>query len=466
MSDRVYAIVDIETTGGSSGNRVTEIAIIKTNGFEIIDTFETLVDPDAFIPHSISLLTGITNEMVESAPLFEHVADDIMAFLDGCIFVAHNVSFDYSIIKNHFDDLRIPFQFKKLCTVRLARGIIKGLPSYSLGKLCKQLSISNDNRHRAMGDAKATIELFHLLQQRDENNFIDYSLNQLNKEASLPPNLSREEYLTLPSTAGVYYLLGEKMEVLYVGKAKNIRQRVTTHFTEKTRKKSELLRKIHHVSFEETGNEFVAFLMESAEIKKHYPPYNKAQKSKHQAYYVSFYSGQDEIYRVEVFNKKYGGNHLQSFTSMTMARDYLYLLVNEHGLCPKVTGLERTKGSCYLGANCELCSGKLSKKEYNAKVKAIGEDENRKSMLIFGQGREEQESAVVYIKEGEYQGFGFVYSDQDPSLDQIINEITPYRQNSDTKRIIRQFLNSGLTRQYKIVELTEQELDKHASMNG
>lgn len=455
MSDRIYAIVDIETTGGSSGNRVTEIAICKTNGKVVLDTYESLIDPDAFIPHSITLLTGITNEMVESAPKFEDVADEIMDFLDGCIFVAHNVSFDYSIVKNHFDDLRVPFHFKKLCTVRLARGIIKGLPSYSLGKLCKQLGIENDNRHRAMGDAKATTELFHLLHQKDQDDFIDYSLNQLNKEASLPPNLKKEEYITLPSTTGVYYLMGERMEILYIGKAKNIKQRVTTHFTEKTRKKSELLRRIHHVSYEETGNELVAFLMESSEIKKHYPPYNKAQKSKQQAYYVSYYRGQDDIYRVDIFNKKYGGSHLQSFTSMTMARDYLYLLVNDHGLCPKVTGLERTKGNCYLGEKCALCSGQITAEEYNAKVSSVGNEENDLSLLIFGDGREEEERSAVYIKEGEYQGFGFFHNDQNLAIEQVVEEIIPQKNNSDTKRILRQFLNGGLTKQYKIVKLSE-----------
>lgn len=456
MSERIYAIVDIETTGGSSGNRMTEIAICKTNGYEILDTFESLIDPDAFIPHSISLLTGITNEMVETAPTFENLADDILNFLDGCVFVAHNVSFDYSIIKNHFDDLRMPFQFKKLCTVRLARGIIKGLPSYSLGKLCKQVGIENDNRHRAMGDAKATTELFHLLVEKDNDNFIEYSLNQLNKEASLPPNLNKEEYDALPSTTGVYYLLGERMEILYVGKAKHIKQRVTTHFTEKTRKKSELLRKIHHVAFEETGNELVAYLLESEEIKKHYPPYNKAQKSKHHAYYVSYYRGQDDIYRIDIFNKPYGGAHLQSFTSMTMARDYLYFLVSDHGLCPKYTGLEKTRSSCYLGDNCAICSGSLSAEEYNQRVVGVKSNEHEQSLLILGYGREEKERTAVYVKEGEYQGFAFYHDDQNLMVEEIIQEIKPYKNNSDTKRIIKQFLNSGFTKQYKILELSEE----------
>ena len=453
MSELVYSIVDIETTGGSGGNRITEIAICKTNGKDIIDRYEQLIDPDAFIPHSITLLTGISNEMVANAPSFENVAEEIYDFLDGTIFVAHNVSFDYSIIKNHFDDLNISFNMKKLCTVRLARGIIKGLASYSLGKLCQNLGIVNYKRHRAMGDAEATATLFHLLIEKDKDNFIEYSLNQLNKEASLPPNLPKEEYEKLPETTGVYYLLGAQMEILYVGKAKNIKQRITSHFTEKTRQKSELLRRIHHLGFEETGNELVAYLLESSEIKKHYPFYNKAQKSKHSAYYVSYYKGQDEIFRVDIFNKKYGGISLSSFTSLTMARDYLYQLVDEHGLCPKYTGLEKTKANCYRGEDCEICSGRLSVEDYNEKVKTIGRIEDKKDLLILGRGRESNEQAAVFVKEGEYRGFTYFNTESMANINDVVKEIQPFSSNSDTKRIIRQFLEGGVTKQYKVVEL-------------
>lgn len=452
MLGQVYSIVDIETTGGSGGNRITEIAICKTNGIEIIDTYEQLIDPDTFIPHSITLLTGITNEMVASAPNFENVAPAIYDFLEGTIFVAHNVSFDYSIVKNHFDDMGISFNMKKLCTVRLSRQIFKGFASYSLGKLCAKLGIENENRHRAMGDARATTTLFHMLLKHDIEDFVAFSLNQLNKEASLPPNLPKEEFESLPQTTGVYYLLGEKMEILYVGKAKNIKQRITNHFTEKTRQKSELLRKIHHLGYEETGNELVAYLFESAEIKKHYPPYNRAQKSKSHGYFVSYYKGQDDILRVDVFNKKYNGAGIKSFTSLTLARDYLYALVDQHGLCPKYTGLERTKGSCYKGEECPICSGQLSAEEYNERVKALSEYDDKSNLIIVGSGRAEEEQAAVLVKDGEYKGFGYFPSHIAQELNALMSDITPFQHNSDTQRIIRQFLEGGMSSQYKIIE--------------
>ena len=153
-----------------------------------------------------------------------------------------------------------------------------------------------------MGDAKATTELFHLLFKKDYD-FITHSLNQLSRESILPPNLPKSEFESMPNSVGVYYLLGEKMEILYVGKAKDMKKRIVTHFTETTRKKSELLRKIHHVSYVETGNELIALLLESDEIKKHYPPYNKLQKQKSNDYCICHYEGQDGIVRVDIFLK-------------------------------------------------------------------------------------------------------------------------------------------------------------------
>jgi DNA polymerase-3 subunit epsilon len=452
----IYAIVDIETTGGSHGNRITEIAVVKTDGSTILGEYETLVNPEIFIPKSISLLTGITNPMVEDAPRFGEIADELYEQLKDCVFVAHNVSFDYSIIKNHYEDIGKSLNFKKLCTVRLAKGIIPGHASYSLGKLCNALGIKNHSRHRAMGDAKVTAKLFNLLYKTDTNQFISYSLNQLNKEATIPPNLEKSEYDNLPSNPGVYYLMGENMDVLYVGKAKNIKQRITQHFTEKSRAKSELLRKIHHISYQETGNELIALLLESDEIKKHYPPYNKAQKNKSQNYHVCYYQGQDEILRVDVFLKKFATNSIHSFSSMVMAKDFLYQLVEKWSLCPKYTGLERTKNQCYLGSQCQICNERISKEEYNNLVlEATAMNQTTESLLILGNGRTQTEKSVVFLKEGDYHGFGFIDEEYAHSIDDVLASIKPFKNTNDITRILRGFLNQPIPKQYQIIELSE-----------
>ncbi len=392
--------------------------------------------------------------MVESAPRFEQIAEEFQSFLADSIFIAHNVSFDYGIIKNHFEDINFRFNMKKLCTVRLSKGIIPGHASYSLGKICNDLGIKNHSRHRAMGDAMATTELFSLVLKKDENDFVSYSLNQLNKEATLPPNLEKEEYEKLPKTAGVYYLLGEHLEILYVGKAKNIKQRITTHFTEKSRKKSELLRKIFHVSFTETGNELVALLLESDEIKKHFPPYNKAQKFKHQNYHVCHYEGQDGIIRVDVFLKKYANNSINSFSSMVMAKDYLYQLVENSSLCPKYTGLERTKNKCYLGDACSLCSEQETLEEYNARVIKVSKDtEPKTDLVILGNGRTKEEKSVVLLLAGEYKGFGFIDSEFTHSFEEMSQAIEPYGNNNDIKRILNGFLNNPKAKQYDVLQI-------------
>ena len=445
----VFSIVDIETTGGSHGNRITEIAAVKTDGKSILESYETLINPHIFIPKSITLLTGITNKMVSDAPDFEEVSRDFMNFLDGSIFVAHNVSFDYSIIKNHFEDLSIPFNSKKLCTVRLSRSILPNHPSYSLGKLCRELGIKNHKRHRAMGDAQATTELFHLLFKKDYD-FIVHSLNQLSRESILPPNLPKSEFESMPNSVGVYYLLGEKMEILYVGKAKDMKKRIVTHFTETTRKKSELLRKIHHVSYVETGNELIALLLESDEIKKHYPPYNKLQKQKSNDYCICHYEGQDGIVRVDIFLKKYERNTVKQFSSMTMAKDYLYMLVEKNKLCPKYTGLERTKERCYLGTNCELCSGNISVEEYNQQVMKSWESKGLNKWII-GPGRTIEEKGVVALKDGEYYGFGFVTTDQQINEEDLNSCIVRYKTNSDIRRIIDGFLSMPIPRVFQLI---------------
>lgn len=451
----IYTVVDIETTGGSHGNRITEIAAVRTDGKNVLDSYETLINPGVFIPKSITLLTGITNDMVSSAPTFDDIAIELDEFLGDSIFIAHNVSFDYGIIKNHFEDLGMSFNRKKLCTVRLSRGIIPGHPSYSLGKICKTLGIENKSRHRAMGDTMATVQLFSHLMNEDKEDFIFYSLNQLNREATLPPNLAREEFENLPNTAGVYYLLGEKMNVLYVGKAKDIKKRIVTHFTESSIKKAELLRKIHHVSFQETGNELVALLLESDEIKKHFPPYNKAQKYKSNNFHVCHYEGRDGVLRVDVFMQKYAENSIKSFTSMVMAKDYLYQLVEKSNLCPKYTGLERTKGPCYLGAKCTYCSGDETLDEYNQRVVEAAENEDKKpSLFIVGKGRNREEKSVVSIVKGEYLGFGFVGSELNLSQEDLADCITPYKNNNDVKRILNAFLTPPIPKIYQVITIT------------
>lgn len=174
----MYAIVDIETTGGGGAARITEIAVFRHDGTRIIDFFHSLINPETYIPPFITRLTGIDNEMVKDAPTFYEVQDAVRAMTRDAWFVAHNAKFDYGFIKKEFGALDEYFQRDLLCTVQLSRKIFPGLKSYSLGNLCESLEIMIENRHRAHGDAEATVRLFEMLLSNDRQNLIPINLYQ------------------------------------------------------------------------------------------------------------------------------------------------------------------------------------------------------------------------------------------------------------------------------------------------
>ena len=269
-----YSIVDIETTGG---DKITEISILIFDGEKVVDEFTSLVNPECSIPKYITSLTGIDDRMVRPAPKFYEIAKKILEITENTIFVAHSVNFDYNILQKEFKSLGARFQRKKLCTVRLSRKILPGLPSYSLGKLCTSLSIPLSNRHRAKGDADATVLLFGLLLARDTSDVIGSSLHPRSREATLPPLLPKDVIDNLPEREGVYYFRNSDNEVLYIGKAINIKKRVLSHFYDKSKREINLCLATVNITYTETGSELLALLLESAEIKKQFPKFNRAQ---------------------------------------------------------------------------------------------------------------------------------------------------------------------------------------------
>ncbi len=274
----MYSIVDIETTGGSPQyEKITEIAIYIHDGEKITDQFSTLINPEKNIPYYITGLTGISNEMVEGSPKFYEVAKKIIELTENKIFVAHNVNFDYNFVRSEFNSLGFNFKRELLCTVKLSRKLIPGKKSYSLGNLCDDLGIHINDRHRASGDALATVKLFELLLDINRQKGIN-GINQ-NDYGVLHPNLDKSKILILPEETGVYYLYNDKQDVIYIGKSNNIKSRITTHLGPSKNKTSQKMRKeIADFSFEITGSELIALLLESEEIKKNKPIYNRAKK--------------------------------------------------------------------------------------------------------------------------------------------------------------------------------------------
>ena len=276
----MYAIVDIETTGGSPLNdKITEIAIYIHDGNHIVDKFVSLINPERTIPYFITALTGITNEMVANAPTFYQIAKEIVEITQGKTFVAHSASFDYNFIRQEFKNLGYTYKRDVLCTVKLSRRLIPTLRSYSLGMICEKLNIQINNRHRAAGDALATTKLFEMLLFLDQTSEKEESVIQNTKPTNLNPDLGPGIIDELPEEPGVYYFIDKDQDILYIGKSKNIYQRVLTHLANNVSKRAiEMKDRITDISYEHTGSELIAFLVESNEIKKHKPVYNRAQR--------------------------------------------------------------------------------------------------------------------------------------------------------------------------------------------
>ena len=439
----MYAIVDIETTGGhASANGITEVAICIHDGDKVVRRYETLVNPGRDIPVYIRALTGISNEMVADAPYFGKVAYEIYELLHDKIFVAHNVNFDYSFLKYHLAAAGYDLQCNKLCTVRLSRKILPGMLSYSLGKLCAHLSISNNARHRAAGDAEATAILFTLLVNSDNDKHIQQALKQRSREQVLPSNLPKTDIERLPYTAGVYYFHNEKGKVIYVGKAVNIKKRVCSHFTGNNsgHQRQEFMKNIHHITFQECGNELMAFIQECIDIKRLWPAYNRSQKNLDFAFGLYTYEDQRGYIRLAVDKRRKYSLPVHTCGSMVEGRNLLLHLIENHDLCPKLCFIQQNDQFC-TGVNPETCActGQEEVSIYNTRVidalKSL--KQNLPTFAIRDEGRTDEEHSCILIEDGRFYGMGYVshYFDVD-NYTSLKNTLTPYPGNDYIRNLV------------------------------
>jgi DNA polymerase-3 subunit epsilon len=270
----LYVILDIETTGGKFNEEgITEIAIYKFDGHEIVDQFISLINPEKPIQEFVVKLTGINNKMLRNAPKFYEVAKRIVEITKDCILVAHNATFDYRILRTEFDRLGFDFFRNTLCTVQLSQNLIENQPSYSLGKLTKSLGIPMTDRHRASGDALATVQLFKLLLEKDvEKTVIQNSVKYFDKrkEKEKLKNLIDE----IPSIIGVYYIHDSEGKVIYIGKGKNIKAELNNLFIKTSRRAVKIQVKASSVSYNKTGNELFTRLKYYLQLDKIAPKFN------------------------------------------------------------------------------------------------------------------------------------------------------------------------------------------------
>ena len=449
-----YAIVDIETTGGTARHeKIIEIGIALFDGEKVIGEFETLINPERSIPPFITRLTGIDNEMVRNAPKFYEVARDIVEFTEGRVFVAHNVRFDYGFIQEEFNRLGFHFSRKQLCTVRMTRKAFPGLPSYSLGKLIPYFGIRVDARHRAMADVLATVEVFKRVLERDPAQAgLPNIKNQL-KNVSLPESIPLESILELPEKTGVYYFYDADDRIIYIGKSINIQKRIRQHFQQINPKSNKLYQRATRISFEITGSELVACLLESEEIKKHRPEINRASRTREFPYFTHYYLNLEGYLVFETArntiknrqNKQILGEH----ANLPAARSTLQFLQREYQLCGKLTGQEEGPGACFAHIlhQCQgACLGKEPPDSYNGRASLAIRHEDLirpENFLLIDEGKDTADQAVILVRHGKYYGHHFL--DRELPVHQaeaLAEHIPPRPWYPEQNTIIKRFLNN------------------------
>ncbi len=447
----MYAIVDIETTGGYADNhRMTEIAIIHHDGMHVTHRFQTLINPGRRVPLFITGLTGITNNMVSEAPYFEDVAGEIYEQLKERVFVAHNAHFDYSFLKKELEEAGISWSAKRLCTVKLSRKILPGLDSYSLGRLAESLGITIEDRHRAGGDAEATVRIFDMLLRRDDGGVIAKALKRGSGDAILPPNLLKSDYDQLPAQPGVYYFLDARGEVIYVGKAINIRKRIAGHFAGEASEwnRSNIRNEIHRIRFELTGNELIALILEAQEIHDKWPRYNLAQKARTETWGIFDYHDRNGYRRFAINAVSRHAKPLLTFANKGTAWSTLWNKVREFDLCPKLSGLQTAKSACYAhqSGTCRgACEGKEETDAYNARSNSMISSftEYKENAVILGRGRTPEERSIILVEDGRYIGFGFKDRESPVTdLETVREWVTPGRDNRLAQSLVSAVLQN------------------------
>ncbi len=450
MKDVKFAITDIETSGsGIRGNKITEICVMVVQNGAVIDEYSSLVNPSQSIPLYIESLTGINDEMLSNAPQFSEIAAEVDAITKDCVFVAHNVNFDYNIIRAEFSKIGREFKRKRLCTVRLTKKLIPGLFSYSLGNICTSINIPHYDRHRAGGDCEATVTLFQRCLSLDqEYEVITKFLNQRTAASYLPPNFKNSDFEKIPTSTGVYFFKDKDGIPLYIGKAKNIKSRIKSHFQERSNRKYKLMQETYSIDYELTGNEFLALLRESELILKYFPRYNKAQKKISRPYTLTSYHNQKGIEQFALHKNKISPVSWMKFYTREEAIRFLEFICEEYQLCPKYCGLQAGVKYCdhYKISSCSgACKNEIDAEEYNARVSKaidyIGQFED--SCLLVEKGRTTKEKSFIYLKKGRYAGYGFIdNSDEFNHPEEFKNFLIPQKNSSYADRIVSRYLNT------------------------
>ena len=442
----MYAILDIETTGGKYDEEgITEIAIYRHDGETITDQFSSLVNPQIEIQPFVQKLTGISGKMLQNAPKFYEIAKRVVQITEDCVIVAHNAAFDYRILQTEFRRLGFTFERKSLCTVSLSQLLLPDQPAYSLGKLVRNLGIPFSDQHRAQGDAKVTVKLFELLLEKDlQKNILKAHISSEHPN-KVPPKFL-EVIDGLPSEMGIYYIHNSKNEIIYIGKSNNVKKRILNHLTGKSKKARVIQNEIHKVTFALTGGELVSLLKEQNEIKTNAPKLNKAMK------YRIFPMGirlDDSVEYPELIVEQIKKEHtyFSVYKNSKSAKSAIFNWTENYGICLKKTSLSNKTGTCFLHEvnKCDgACTGKETPDSYRKKIKLLLADFEYpfSDFIITSKGRKLGESSFIYIKGNVFLGYGYYELNHQIKNDkQIMSRLISMEDNPDVQKLIRSFLS-------------------------
>jgi DNA polymerase III subunit epsilon len=386
--------------------------------------------------------------MLRSAPKFYEVAKRVIQITEGCIIVAHNASFDFRILKTEFNRLGFDFKKETLCTVELSKKLIPEMPSYSLGKLVRALGIPVTDRHRASGDAMATVKLFKLLLSKDSEKEILKGFIKSEAKTGLSPKLL-DIVESLPNKTGIYYIHNDKGDLIYIGKSKNIKKRINQHFTGNASKSKKIQRDVFAVTYEETGSELIALLKESEEIKINKPLYNRAQRKSIFQYALYHHVNEQGYITLKIEKADGRKKEITSFTSIQEGKNILFRITEKYNLCQKLNGLYDTKNGCfqYKIKECNgACLGIEQPDQYNERVQEFIDEYvfDNDNMVIIDRGRSIEERSAVLIENGIYKGYCFYdLNYQINNVAVLKNIIIKMQHNRDTKTIIQSYLRKN-----------------------
>jgi len=464
------AFVDIETTGlRSFYDRIIEVGIVRYEYGEITKTYSTLIDPQSYIPTEITKITGISHSDLETAPTFRQIKGKVQTMLDDCVFIAHNVRFDYSFIKNEFKRVNIPFLTKQLCTVKLSRNLYPQFQHHNLDSIIKRFGFQCQNRHRAMDDAQILVKFYQKILYDFPKNHIEKVILKQLKKPSTPLRL-KTDISNIPQKAGVYIFYGSQNTPIYVGKSINLRSRIISHFNSDIRSPLEMkiAQQIENIEIIETAGELGALLLESQLIKEMLPLYNKKSRIKHELTSIKSKINNKGYYQASVETIKTGhtnpyNNQIYSilglFKSKKQAKNHLSVIAKEFSLCEKLLGLESNSKSSkypcfsYRLGNCKgACLGKENPKDYNLRFKSAFSSTQIKSWpfpgpIIITEKSESKEENYIFDKWCYIEKVNV--DPEDNSLNKIKKSIAF---DFDNYKILKQFiLNSKNLSKIKII---------------